>query len=707
MSFTGASTLQATQITSVINRTTALESRASTIEQTAQTQRSDFGKHVADQNTRDINQEGRLTTLESASSLTNSTHNAYVVLNNAKNGDQDSHISKLESDVAANLLTFQQTVNTLNTTDGLINTHLTLIDSNITTTNTTATTFRKTYDSYIAANDILNTAQDTRLTTVENDVSAFHTAYEVDKTNVAKDLSDFHGAYDSYTQANDALNTTQDGRLTLVETKAETSKQNFEAYIASNTSGNTTTSNVIAANKSEYDAYVELNDAKNQEQDDRLDGVETRLEAIDTNIIGRVDDAINSKVATTTFELLANELRNADSALSITLATKVATTVQVATDLAQDAKIDARVLTTDYNAYTTSDINTNKLNEIKIAAMEQFIRTLLATYTIKNGSDQTYVYKGYAQKDFEIAPAAISFVSRFNDAAKINLKVLEFVTRSNSNQLRIYSSSQVVLLSTSLATESKTVSTSLGDITNVYTMTRAVLSSDFPIKLRYQDTNGNAICEQVLTYEQYQALPNSDAPVVVASNDTITRFANVVSLTFTPTVSGGMFYPQLSSDGGATWGSYLGDYGAPYTLTAGTSITLNVNLTSMTTANKVRFSNSSNVVAVIMNVPVAPDTINTFTILSASSSSGTRTITYNASYIGTAAIGVWGTNDATAVPGASANGWNYLGAVASITKSGSNLSYTLSNDIGMYTYYRFFEQAAGEAALSQKFSFTA
>lgn len=521
MSFVGGSTLQATQIGAVDGRATALENRAITIEQTAQTLKKDFNEHVANQNTRNITQEGRLTTLEQASNSTNSIYNAYATENNTKNIEQDAHLSELETDVASNYSTFQTAVSNLNATDIIINTHLCQIDTSIATTTTDAATFRQTYNTYVTNNNLKNNTQDKRLTAVENDVSAFHDTYIVDKANTATDFSEFHSAYNVYIQTNDTKNTIQDKSLTSIETKIENSKQAFEEYVASNTAGNNTARSIIETNKSKYDAYVSANNTKNSQQVGRLDTHESRLDSIDTNIIGRVDDAINSKVATTTFDRLAKDLRDVDSDLSITLATKVASTVQVQTDAVQDAKIDTRVLQIDYDTYVSNGTNTKKLSEIKIAAMEQFIRALLSTYTVKNGFGQPYIYKGYAQKDFEIAPAALSFVSRFDDKSKINITALEFITRSNANQLRIYDVTQAELLRGSVAAASKTTSTSTGDVTAVYTMTRAVTSADFPIKLRYQDTSGNAICEQYLTYTEYQALPNVD---VVQKKITITAF---------------------------------------------------------------------------------------------------------------------------------------------------------------------------------------
>ncbi len=513
MSFTGASTLQATQITALDNRTTHLESRATTIEQTASIQRSDFQGFVNVKNVKDAEQDTRLSVLEQFRSSSSSEFTDFSATQGAKDAAQDSRMTGIDATVAAHYSEFQSTVQSLNATDSVINTHLSTIDGNIATTNATAAAFRQTYDAYSAANDAKNVEQDTRLTAAETTAAALRAEYNVSTANVAADLSAFHGAYDAYTQANDALNSNQDSRLLVVETKAESTKQAHEAHVALTAANTDSLQQLISYNKNTYDGYVADNDAKNLEQDQRLDAAETRLEAIDTNIIGRVDDAINSKVATVTFDQLADELRNADSALTTALATKVAATVQVATDAAQDAKIDARVLQTTYDTYTAADIKTNNLNEIKIAAMEQFIRTFLSTYTIKNAQDQVYTYKGYAQRAFETAPNAVSIVSKFMNNQNVNLQILEFATRSNSNQVRITSNGGTVsLLSYIIPTSTLSLSTSMGDLVTNVSLIRPVVEADFPLSVRYRDSLNNTISEQVVTFAAWNALQTVDAP---------------------------------------------------------------------------------------------------------------------------------------------------------------------------------------------------
>lgn len=111
----------------------------------------------------------------------------------------------------------------------------------------------------------------------------------------------------------------------------------------------------ILANKATYDTKVAAIDAKDTEQDGRLDVVEGRVTSLETDISGRVQSEINDKVAQATFDALATELRDADSALSTALATKVAQTVQQQTDDAQNELINSKVAQSDYDVYVNSN----------------------------------------------------------------------------------------------------------------------------------------------------------------------------------------------------------------------------------------------------------------------------------------------------------------------------------------------------------------
>jgi hypothetical protein len=101
--------------------------------------------------------------------------------------------------------------------------------------------------------------------------------------------------------------------------------------------------------QSVYDAKVVLVDAKDAEQDARLVAVEGRATALESDISGRVQTAIDEKVAQTVFDSLASELRSADSALTTALATKVSAVTQSAVDALQDGAIATKASIAQFN----------------------------------------------------------------------------------------------------------------------------------------------------------------------------------------------------------------------------------------------------------------------------------------------------------------------------------------------------------------------
>lgn len=174
---------------------------------------------------------------------------------------------------------------------------------------------------------------------------------------------------------------------------------------------------LVSANESAITAHgVRLDGTES-----RLDAVEPRVLALETDISGRVQAAIDDKVAQATFDLLATELRDADSALTTALATKVSAVTQSAVDEAQNSiiqqKADLATVLDIANSATTeiTNLNTNlaieesnRINEdnhkthltsyvSKISAVEEFIATFLSTYSITLPDGSTYAYNGVKQ----------------------------------------------------------------------------------------------------------------------------------------------------------------------------------------------------------------------------------------------------------------------------------------------------------------------
>jgi hypothetical protein len=230
--------------------------------------------------------------------------------------------------------------------------------------------------------------------------------------------------YDAKVALIDAKDAEQDGRLVAVEAVAA-------AKVA----------------QSVYDAKVALVDAKDAEQDGRLSAVEGRATALESDIGGRVQSAIDEKVAQTVFDSLASELRSADSALTAALATKVSAVTQASVDALQDsaiatkaslagvndalsslasqfndeiARLDgvdaSKVSQADYNdmveglqAVDAAHDAKDAEHDGKLAAIIEFIRALLETYTITKPDGNAYEWTGAAQGLVIGAPPAPAF----------------------------------------------------------------------------------------------------------------------------------------------------------------------------------------------------------------------------------------------------------------------------------------------------------
>ncbi len=131
----------------------------------------------------------------------------------------------------------------------------------------------------------------------------------------------------------------------------------------------------VKVDVSVYDAKMALLDTKDAEQDGRLQAVEDRATAIETDIAGRVESEIQSKVSELLFSTVTQELRDADSQLTSTLATKVATTVQWEYDQAQNSSIAGKVDFSDYSAYVA-------LNDVAVAS--KVAQTAYDAYVFSN-----------------------------------------------------------------------------------------------------------------------------------------------------------------------------------------------------------------------------------------------------------------------------------------------------------------------------------
>jgi hypothetical protein len=133
-------------------------------------------------------------------------------------------------------------------------------------------------------------------------------------------------------------------------------------------------------------------------QNNKLTALETDIDNITTDISGRVQAEIDDKVSDAIFQTMKASLETADSSIFASLATKVNAALQADLDDAQNDAIDTKVDLVVYNQKVEELTEMNYTWEQRFRAAEEFIRVMLATYTITNpNTTNTFLFTGALQ----------------------------------------------------------------------------------------------------------------------------------------------------------------------------------------------------------------------------------------------------------------------------------------------------------------------
>lgn len=257
--------------------------------------------------------------------------------------------------------------------------------------------------------------------------------------------------------------------------------------------------------QTEYDAKVAELEGIDSGFRDRVTALETRADNIQTNIGSLVQASIDDKVSDAVFQALATELRDKDSVLYNDLATKVAQTVQDTTDAAQNTQIDLRVLKSDYDTKTSS-LDAKNINwEKRLLAVDQWIRAMLATYTIKKADDTNFVYTAAYQNGVTITPAHFRVAGKNGNKLVIALQAFAYNT--------FYGTIKATALGgTTIGTLVKSnfnSSTYEAELTPSVTL----IDAHFPLTVTLSSSDDVDIQSIQLDLDQYQALlPPSSLP---------------------------------------------------------------------------------------------------------------------------------------------------------------------------------------------------
>lgn len=195
--------------------------------------------------------------------------------------------------------------------------------------------------------------------------------------------------FDAKVALQDAKEVEQDGRLVTAESGL--AAQGVRLGVAEATLAPLPA--LVSANESALTAQgLRLDGAES-----RLDAVEPRVSAIEGDISTRIQTEINAKVAQATFDALASELRDADSALTTALATKVSAVTQSAVDQAQNTLIQQKASLNDlFFTAQQGQVQIDR-NKASLNALEEFVRVFLTGYTIVKADGSNYAYSGAVQ----------------------------------------------------------------------------------------------------------------------------------------------------------------------------------------------------------------------------------------------------------------------------------------------------------------------
>lgn len=288
-----------------------------------------------------------------------------------------------------------------------------------------------THTADIAANELALTqhvaAYNSKMTALDANDSAHAAdlaAHATQISNLETNLTNHVNAYDTKVAALDDKDAEHDTALAELQSGLQAAIASVTESIDGLDADNAAQNTLINGLRSDVDTHTaQIGDivSANVTQDGLLTGLRTDVDAVsgrvttlETSITSTVQDAINEKVAQTTFDALADELRNADSALTQALAEKVATTVQQQTDDAQNALINSKVAQEDFDATVATVSDQVGTVDNRILAVEEFIRVLLATYPISKtiaGVTSAYDYTGALQA-LPVTPEPFTFLDK-------------------------------------------------------------------------------------------------------------------------------------------------------------------------------------------------------------------------------------------------------------------------------------------------------
>jgi hypothetical protein len=256
------------------------------------------------------------------------------------------------------------------------------------------------------------------------------------------------------------------------------------AQIATGTGAVSTLSSLVNTRYGIFNAYSTINNSKNLEQDNRLTATETRLSSIEIDIEGVVSSVVTTQIAQTTFDTLRAELTNVNSDLSLTLATKVAQTLQYELDSAQNSSIST--VQANLDAYETS-------NDAAFGAYSTFNNQTVA--------DNLSTFNAYVASNDAALSTAIA--DAYEDNVNVQNNLTDYSVATNSTIAANLSSFNAYVASNDAA---------FGAYSTFNDNTVSTLRVDFST---YSSFNNQVVADNLSTFNAYVA--SNDASLAAVS----------------------------------------------------------------------------------------------------------------------------------------------------------------------------------------------
>ncbi len=207
----------------------------------------------------------------------------------------------------------------------------------------------------------------------------------------------FNSSLESHIDVYDSKMSVLDGMDSQISSVLTSHISHYAAKVMELDSVHSSMDSTFDSNLVDYDSKMLALDTKDEQQDSRLTDLESRVDFIEDDISTRINSLIDERELITEASVLENMLINEDSVLRSNIELMVVTEVQQLIDSTQTSKIDARVEIVNYDLKNSALESLNLEWDKKLLAIEEFVRTTLASYKIFKPDGAEFSFTGKYQ----------------------------------------------------------------------------------------------------------------------------------------------------------------------------------------------------------------------------------------------------------------------------------------------------------------------